>query len=219
MTISQLNERAILVSFGNSIDVDVNRKVITLHKQLQRQPFAGFVESVPAYSSLAIFYHPPAQFETIGVFLKNLDLSEESLIPDGSVIKVPVLYDGEDLVLLAHQHQLDRDEVISIHTSKEYRVFMLGFLPGFAYMGSVDERITTPRKSSPRTAVPPGSVGIAGIQTGIYPQASPGGWQLIGRTPIKIFDIKREQPCLLKPGDMVRFYSINETEFNKLNEY
>jgi KipI family sensor histidine kinase inhibitor len=219
MTISPLNERSLLVSFGNSIDVDVNRKVIALHQQLQRQSFDGFIESVPAYSSIAIFYHPPAQFEAIEIFLKRLLLSEESLVSDESVINVPVLYDGDDLALLAQQHQLDKDEVISIHTSKEYRVFMLGFLPGFAYMGSVDERIATPRKSSPRTTVPAGSVGIAGIQTGIYPQASPGGWQLIGRTPIKIFDVKRESPCLLKPGDMVRFYSINATEFNKLNEY
>jgi inhibitor of KinA len=96
---------------------------------------------------------------------------------------------------------------------------MLGFLPGFPYMGMVDERIATPRKSSPRTVVPAGSVGIAGQQTGIYPLSSPGGWQLVGRTPLKIFDRKKESPCLLNPGDVVKFYSINKTEFEKLNEY
>jgi len=219
MTIGPLNERSILVSFGNVIDVDLNRRVIALHKKLQQQSFDGFVESVPAYSSLAIFYHSPARFETVESFLKALVISEESVKSSESVVKVPVLYDGDDLSFVAQQHQLSHEEVISIHTANEYRVFMLGFLPGFAYMGSVDQRIATPRKSSPRTLVPAGSVGIAGIQTGIYPQASPGGWQLIGRTPSKIFDVKRESPCSLKPGDIVKFYSISENEFNKLNEY
>ncbi len=122
--------------------------------------------------------------------------SVESVQSNKSVIEVPVLYDGDDLAFVAQQHQLSHEDVISIHTANEYRVFMIGFLPGFAYMGSVDQRIATPRKSTPRTAVPAGSVGIAGIQTGIYPQASPGGWQLIGRTPLKIFCVKRETPCL-----------------------
>lgn len=130
-----------------------------------------------------------------------------------------MLYDGDDLDFVAEQHQLSTEEVISIHTSRSYRVFMLGFLPGFPYMGTVDERIATGRRASPRSVVPAGSVGIAGMQTGIYPQSSPGGWQLVGRTPLKIFDAIKASPCLLNPGDLVTFYSINKAEFEKLNEY
>src|SRR6185295_18336588 len=122
-----------------------------------KQSFEGFVESVPAYSSLAIFYNSPARFETVERFLKTLVISEESLKSHESVVEVPVLYDGDDLDFVAQLHQLSHDEVISIHTAKEYRVFMIGFLPGFSYMGSIDERIATARKSSPRTIVPAGS--------------------------------------------------------------
>ncbi|HLZ17054.1 MAG TPA: 5-oxoprolinase subunit PxpB, partial [Cyclobacteriaceae bacterium] len=134
-------------------------------------------------------------------------------------VEIPVWYEGEDLEFVSDRHGLTRSDVIAIHTSKTYRVFMIGFLPGFPYLGIVDERIATPRKSSPRTRVPPGSVGIAGFQTGIYPQASPGGWQLIGKTPIKIFDAGRTSPCLFAPGDPVRFYSIDQNEFERRNEY
>jgi KipI family sensor histidine kinase inhibitor len=218
-TIIPLNEIALLVSFGNMIEVDINEKVIALHKKLSQESFDGFIESVPAYSSLAIFFRAPARFEMVKEFLEALIVSSESLSSNLSVKEVPVLYNGDDLDFVADQHQLSREEVISIHTSMNYRVFMLGFLPGFAYMGKVDDRIATPRKSSPRTVVPVGSVGIAGAQTGIYPQASPGGWQLIGRTPLKIFDAKKGDPCLLKPGDLIKFYSITEVEFEKLNEY
>ena len=230
LTISPLNEKSILVSFGNRIDILVNRKVIALHRKLVQKSFEGFIESVPSYSSLAVFYdylkiksmirESQTPFDFIKEFLQKmteqiLDEVEEAK----TTVQLPVLYDGDDLDFVAQQHQLSQDELISIHAGKEYRVFMIGFLPGFPYMGSVDDRIATPRKSSPRTLVPAGSVGIAGIQTGIYPQSSPGGWQLIGRTPIKIFDRNRESPCLLQPGDVVKFYSISKKEFDKLNEY
>lgn len=217
-SIVPLNETAALVSFGSSIDVNVNEKVISLHWALSKSQFEGFIESVPAYSSLAIFYHRPAHFDTVREFLEELKISEESVRSTESVV-VPVLYDGDDLEFVAQQHHLSMDQVISIHTSISYRVFMLGFLPGFPYMGTVDDRIATARRSSPRTVVPAGSVGIAGKQTGIYPQSSPGGWQLVGRTPLKIFDAKKESPCLLKPGDLVKFYSIAKDQFEKLNEY
>jgi inhibitor of KinA len=218
-SIVPLNETAALVSFGNSIDVKINERVIALHRALSQNSFEGFVESVPAYSSLAVFYRRPARFGVVEVVLETLLISGESTKPNGSTVKIPLLYDGDDLDFVAEHHHLSREEVISIHTSRSYRVFMLGFLPGFPYMGTVDERIATARRSSPRTAVPAGSVGIAGMQTGIYPQSSPGGWQLIGRTPIKIFDAKKETPCLLNPGDSVDFFSITKTEFERLNEY
>lgn len=220
-TITPLNETAALVSFGNTISVEANRKVIDLHHELKKQSFEGFVESVPAYSSLAVFYKTNFTFDFVKSFLEkriaSQEVNESELSP--AILELPVLYDGEDLDFIAQQHHLTCDEVISIHTSKAYRVFMIGFLPGFPYMGSVDERIATSRKSSPRIAVPAGSVGIAGIQTGIYPQSSPGGWQLIGRTPLKIFDVMENSPCLFSPGDSVKFHSISKTEFEKLNEY
>lgn len=149
--------------------------------------------------------------------LDELDFNEPAVVRP--TLEIPVLYDGDDLDLVAELHQLAREEVIAIHTSRSYHVFMLGFLPGFSYMGTVDDRIATPRKSSPRILVPAGSVGIAGYQTGIYPQSSPGGWQLIGRTPLKIFDAGRSKTCLIDAGDQVKFSPISKTEFEKLNEY
>lgn len=230
-SISSLNESAILVSFGNVIDESVNKKVITLHESLKHKSFNGFVESVPAYSSLAVFYNiieikrdkqnSKSAFsfvkEYVEKVLENLLDVEQS--KNKKILEIPVFYNGEDLELVASEHGLNVDEVISIHTSKSYRVFMIGFLPGFAYMGTVDERIATARRKSPRTSVPAGSVGIAGYQTGVYPETSPGGWQLIGQTPFKIFDKEKANSCLLNPGDNVRFYSIHKNDFEKLNEY
>jgi inhibitor of KinA len=138
---------------------------------------------------------------------------------DREPVIIPVFYNGEDLRGLAELHDLAVEEVIDLHCNKTYRVFMIGFLPGFAYMGKLDKRIATPRHASPRTQVPAGSVAIAGFQTGIYPLSSPGGWQLIGQTPKMIFDTRKEQPCLLQAGDMVQFISISQTEFEQLNEY
>jgi inhibitor of KinA len=230
-TITSLNECAVLVSFGNRIDEEVNRKVTVLHHRLLEKPFRGFIESVPAYSSLAVFYDTVEVRNAKGNLTRAADWVKgqvEELLSEPAPadifrpiepVEIPVLYDGEDLEFVSLRHHLTIDEVISIHTSKIYWIFMIGFLPGFPYMGTVDERIATPRKNSPRTRVPPGSVGIAGFQTGIYPQASPGGWQLIGKTPRKIFDANRTPLCLLKPGDSVRFYSIGQNEFEKRNEY
>lgn len=228
--ITPLNESAALVSFGNDIDPSVNRRVIALHDSLRYRAFPGFVESVPAYSSLAVFYNTVEVLETKGgrgafdfvkKFLEDavMELTEVERQEENQLIEIPVLYNGDDLLLVAELHHLTPDEVVAIHVSKTYRVFMIGFLPGFPYLGTVDAKIATPRKSSPRTSVPPGSIGIAGQQTGIYPQWSPGGWQLIGKTPIKIFDKQNSKPCLLKPGDLVRFYAIDQNEFDKRNEY
>lgn len=230
-SITPLNESAALVSFGNVIDESVNEKVISLHRLLDSNHFRGFVESVPAYSSLAVFYNSieviqsntdiKSAFDFVREYLENAlaHLPQGEVLAEDRIIEVPVLYHGEDLELVADLHQLPTEEVIAIHASKIYRVFMIGFLPGFPYMGTLDARIATPRKISPRTTVPPGSVGIAGFQTGIYPQPSPGGWQLIGRTPIKIFDNLKPVPCMFKPGDRVQFYAVDQYEFEKLDEY
>ena len=185
------------------------------------------IEAVPAYSSITIFYDPVAikktipgnqtVFEWIAGRIEQR-LKEDLLIPDTTprVIKIPVCYDAEfglDIQELAFQKNLSPSEVVEFHIAKTYRVYMLGFLPGFAYMGEVDEKIAMSRKTEPRINTPAGSVGIAGKQTGIYPVDSPGGWQIIGRTPLQLFNKNRDQPVLLKPGDEIKFYSIREDEF------
>lgn len=222
---------ALLVSFENRIDEMINKQVMCLQQLLLKQPFTGLIELVPAYASLAIFfdvgvvrknytkYH--SAFEFVREYSKRLiDVMDINMTDrQNRTIVVPVLYNGEDLHFVAKQHHLPTDEIIRIHTSKVYRVFMTGFLPGFAYMGKLDERIATARLAVPRTRVSAGAVGIAGFQTGIYPIASPGGWQLIGQTPVKIFDARKENPCLLKAGDRVQFEQITKHEFEKLNEY
>ena len=229
-SISPLNETALLVSFENIIDVSINEKVLALQQVFERQHFDGFIETVPGYNSLAVFYDVAiikhryqieiTAFDFVKLFTE--DLIEHLLIRLASkraAIMIPVYYNGEDLESVAQQHELSTAEVVAIHTAKQYRVFMIGFLPGFAYMGKVDERIVTPRLPVPRINVKAGSVGIAGLQTGIYPLHSPGGWQLIGQTPLKIFDIQKNDPCLLKAGDTVQFVAISKADFEKLNEY
>ena len=219
-----------LVSFENAIDESINKKVIALQQAFKENNFKGFIETVPAYNSLAVFYDltrvnenyisTTTVFDFVKTFTENLlQLSSVITIIDKAAITIPVYYNGEDLQNIAIQHHLSVEEVIAIHTAKIYRVFMIGFLPGFAYMGKVDERIATPRLSSPRTNVPAGSVGIAGFQTGIYPLYSPGGWQLVGQTPTKIFDAQKNKLCLLATGDTIKFIAITKDEFEKLNEY
>ena len=213
----------LLVSFGNVIDAACNARVMALAARIKADPFPGFVECVPAYASLAVVFdirlvadrHPErAPMDTVHAWVSSL--AERPMHEQASqnpIKRIPVCYDGPDLGSLAAFHRLDPDEVVHIHSSTTYRVFMMGFIPGFAYMGSVDERIATPRLSSPRKAVPAGSVGIAGMQTGIYPLTSPGGWQLIGRTPLRLFRTDGDPSFYLQPGDAVEFFSISESEF------
>lgn len=229
--ISPLNETALLVSFDNIIDTAINEKVIALQKAFAKHSFPGFVETVPAYSSLAVFYDAVAvkkhnstatsAFDLVKEHTEQLiaNLADKTTQNDESVITIPVYYNGDDLEEVAKLHQLSVSELINIHTKKVYRVFMIGFQPGLAYMGKLDESIATPRRSSPRTQVPAGSVGIAGLQTGIYPFASPGGWQLLGQTPLKIFDKEKTNPCFFKTGDTIKFISISKEEFKTKNEY
>jgi inhibitor of KinA len=224
-----LNENALLLSYGNIIDDAVNKKIIALHHQLTTIKFPGFIESVPAYASIAVFYDTVFIKTNAGNFATAFEFAEQQVLQamagiNQSIIKeaaaaiiIPVYYNGTDLEYIARIHQLTVEEVIQMHTAVTYRVFMTGFLPGFAYMGTVDERIATPRKETPRLQVAAGSVGIAGAQTGIYPMESPGGWQLIGITPIKIFDAMKADPCLLKAGDTVQFIAVDKNEFKKLH--
>jgi inhibitor of KinA len=210
---------ALTVDFGNEISVDLNDRAISIAKWFEQNPFPGFIESAPAYSSVAIFYDLTAVRRNFPQFATAFD-AVKSLIPaafDGlqqrtrgasPLIEIPVEFGGSagpDLKDIANDRRLSMSEVIDIFVSRTYRVFMLGFLPGFPYMGEVDERIAVPRKKTPRTHVAKGSVGIAGRQTGIYSLESPGGWQIIGRTSVDMFTPRAERPALLRPGDEVRF--------------
>lgn len=220
-----------LLSFGNIIDITVNEKILALHQKINTTPFPGFIESVPAYTSLAVFYdtvlirqsysNTSSAFDFVKDFIINIS-KEKSTISgniEKDIITIPVYYNGEDLEYVASVHQLTIEEVINLHTGTTYHVYMTGFFPGFAYMGTVNEKIVTPRKDKPRLNVAAGSVGIAGEQTGIYPFDSPGGWQIIGTTPLKIFDKAKHNPCLLKAGHKVQFTMIDKNDFEKLNEH
>ena len=224
--IFSLGDSALTIDFGNTINEGINKEVIARFNQLQQDPLTGIIETVPAYSTLTIYYNVlllkklvPSGSTVFEWMKEQLEEKlkmpvQENIIPE-RVVRIPVCYEGEfspDLQQLAVAKNTSVGEVIAIHTSGTYKVYMIGFLPGFAYMGEVDERITMPRKSQPQNVLP-GSVGIAGKQTGIYPLVSPGGWQIIGRTPLKLFDTDREEPVLLKAGDLVQFFSISKDEF------
>lgn len=224
-------DHAISITWGDTITVTANRQVMALYHYLSEKKIPGVLDLIPAYTSLTLVYDLAMLIRTnpdqsvyamMEAQLQQAVLSVTAgAVPISRKIHIPVCYDhslAPDLSALAAHHQLSVEEVIQIHTAPTYRVYMIGFLPGFAYMGSVDERIRTVRKSSPRTKVPAGSVGIAGEQTGIYPLDSPGGWQLIGQTPLQLFDATRTDPCLLQPGDEVQFRSISLTEFHKLKK-
>lgn len=197
----------------------MNARVHAVARAIEGKDFGWLVEVVPAYSSLAVIFDPlKVTFEDVKKAVEPLlDVSTGAF--KGRKIEIPVLYGGEygpDIEFVAEYNGLGVDDVIEIHSGKTYRVHFLGFLPGFAYLSPVDERIATPRLERPRLKVPAGSVGIAGRQTGIYPIESPGGWRLIGRTPLRLFDPSREPPTLLQPGDEVRFVPISEEEFVEL---
>jgi len=218
-----LGDSALTVEFGTGISLDLNKKALALAAYFDQKPFAGFIECVPAYSSTSVFYDPVKvranneQFATAFDAVKSL--AETGINATGGSpginkareIEIPVNFGREaalDLDFVAENHCLSTEEVVDIFTAATYRVFMLGFLPGFAYMGEVDDRIATPRKDTLRLSVPRGSVGIAGGQTGIYSLDSPGGWQIIGRTEVPMFIPSAENPSLLQPGDQVRFVAI-----------
>lgn len=221
-----LGDSALTIDFGNKVDEQINTEVITRHHQLKEDTIPGIIELIPAYSSLTIYYDlialrkiiPATQsaFEWLKEQIqKKLEQPVEIKEKEEKLIRIPVCYENEfatDLQWLCEQKNLSRDELINIHTSTTYKIYMLGFLPGFAYMGEVEERIATPRKDQPVNMIA-GSVGIAGKQTGIYPLESPGGWQIIGRTPLKIFDAAKNPPVLFRAGDKVQFYAISKKEF------
>lgn len=206
-------DSAILVTFADQIDFTANLRVHRLIRRLVEHPIRGLGEAVPGYVTVMAAYDPlEINYSTVENLLKEL-LDE----PDGETssprrVEVLVSYGGEhgpDLEFVAMHNHLTMDEVIRLHAGRDYPVYMMGFMPGFPYLGGLDPRIAAPRLETPRSRVPAGSVGIAGEQTGIYPLDSPGGWRLIGRTALRLFDPSREPPFLLNPGDVIRFIPVD----------
>lgn len=205
-----LGDSAVLVQLGNEIDLAINQRVHALAKLIITSSIIGIIETVPAYATLLVHYDPLAlSFTQIkNILREKLTQIQENESPKPRRVEVPVLYGGEygvDLENVAHHLHLNIEDVIRIHREKIYMVYMMGFTPGYPYMGKLNDTLVMPRLETPRTHVPAGTVAIAGSQTGIYSIESPGGWNLIGWTPLKLFDPNSENPFLFTPGDEVKF--------------
>mgnify|MGYP001174092196 FL=1 len=228
-----LGENAVLAEFGTSINETVHKKVRAAARILDNHKQQWMIEYIPAFTTIAVYYDPmkcyaeikggnllPYQFvcQTLQTLWSGLNPEKMS---QSRTVDIPVCYGGEfgpDLAYVAKINGLTEEEVVQIHSSREYVVYMIGFSPGFPYLGGMSEKIAAPRKKTPRLAVPARSVGIAGMQTGIYPLESPGGWQIIGRTPLELFRPQKSEPSLLKAGDRVRFKPISVEEYLKWEE-
>ncbi len=215
------SDTSICVEFGNEISKEINAKIRAFEDTLKDHPIEGIEETVPTYRSVLVHYNPGiVTFAELAEKLSEIiEKSGNVEASEGELVRVPVCYGGEygpDLEYVAEYHNMTAEEVISIHTGAECLIYMLGFTPGFSYMGGMDPRIATPRLKTPRVKIPAGSVGIAAGQTGIYPIDSPGGWQLIGRTPWKLYDPHREPAVLFEAGQRVQFYAITEEEFKRM---
>lgn len=216
-------DSSLLIQYGNAIDPDINAKIAATVSLVKEQHIEGVVDLIPAFCSLLINYDPRViSYDELRERMEGI-LSIE--IAAGArkrrVYEIPVCYGGQygpDLKAIADHAGLSEQEVIDIHSSADYLIYMLGFLPGFTYLGGLDERIHTPRLANPRIRIPAGSVGIGGSQTGIYPMDSPGGWQLMGMTPVKTYDPEREVPILVEAGDYIRFVPVDEAEYKRIEE-
>ena len=221
-TISPVGDRAISIDFGQVIDPKINRHIRQTIERIKALQLEGIIELVPTYCALLVEYDAMqySYSEICNIIEPTLDEGMTDTTNElVTVVEVPTVYGGEfgpDLSFVASHNHLSEAEVISIHSGTDYLVYMLGFIPGFTYLGGMDPRIATPRLSSPRTLIPAGSVGIAGEQTGTYPSDSPGGWQIIGRTPVTMYDMSKAQAALLNAGDYVRYVPIDESEFHRI---
>jgi inhibitor of KinA len=207
------------VALEPRIDPAINARAVAIAAAVRALGRAGVRDVVPAYASVGIHVDPTRV--DLDELVAAIERVAAAMPPEidttaARLVTIPVAYGGTfgpDLQEVARFAGCSEAEVVSRHASRTYRVYMLGFMPGFPYLGLVDERIAAPRRASPRTTVPAGSVGIAGRQTGIYPTASPGGWQIVGRSPVRLFDLDRADPCLLLPGDAVRFEPVDADTF------
>jgi inhibitor of KinA len=227
--IYRLGECAVSIDFGNAVEEALNDYVLSFFLHLEKLRLQEITDLIPCYSSLTVVYDlmklekesSPFDLMVKKITAVLMDVDWNTTLPSRS-IEIPACYDesfGPDLKRISTEKNLTVEEVISLHASKTYRVYMIGFLPGFAYMGSVDHRIAIQRKVKPDPVIKAGSIGIAGIQTGIYPTNSPGGWNIIGRTPFTMFNVKSEDPAFLKAGDQVKFIPISLKDFSSLNQY
>ncbi|MGG4489157.1 5-oxoprolinase subunit PxpB [Metabacillus idriensis] len=227
-TLSPLGDAAIIIELGKMIEQNTHENVQHVFSYFDKHSPDWLIECIPAFTTVTLIYDPlkvkanrshqqsyPYQIvsEYITETMKTLDKSQSEV---GRTVLIPVCYGGElgpDLEFVAEHNKLSPEEVISTHSGSEYLVYMIGFAPGFPYIGGMPDKIAAPRRSSPRLKIPAGSVGIAGSQTGIYPIETPGGWQLIGQTPLKLFQADRKSPSLLKAGDVIRFKPISYDQF------
>lgn len=225
MKIYPVGDISLSVDFGNYIDEDRNNKVMKLESCLREQGIPGILETVPSYRALMIRYDPLiVSYESLGKAI--LDLRDAVDAAGANTEKkhihlIPCCYGGaygEDLAGMEKITGLRAEEIIRIHAGTDYKIYMLGFLPGFVYLGGMDERIAAPRLDEPRVAIPAGSVGIGGKQTGVYPIASPGGWRLIGTTPVKFYDPNREKPILCSAGEYMRFLPVSPEEYRRIEQ-
>ena len=220
--LTPIGDAAITVEFGSEIDPQINGRVVTFAETIARQSWKGILDVVPTYRSVTVHFDPlQVDSATLTDRLTSLPRpSQGDTTAEGTLHEIPVCYGGEwgpDLNDVASFAGLSPDEAIALHASTCYRVYMLGFSPGFPYLGLVPKRLAMPRLSTPRTKVPGGSVGIADGQTGIYPSATPGGWRLIGRTPLPLYRKANPTPFRLKPGDRVQFRPIDRDAFGRLS--
>ena len=216
-------DSSLLIQFGQEISPEINARITAFVHLLKVQHVEGVIDLIPAFTSLLINYDPRVvNYRTLKrrvEKLLQLDVGGET--SSSRIFEIPVCYGGEygpDLENIAKHANLTTQEVIDIHCSRDYLIYMLGFLPGFSYLGGLDERIHTPRLANPRIRIPAGSVGIGGSQTGIYPLDSPGGWQLLGLTPVKTYDPDREVPILFEAGDYIRFIPVTEADFLEIKK-
>lgn len=220
---SPLSDRAIVIEVGNEINESAQKAVRTISALLEASPPSWLIETIPAFTTVTVFYDPiKALYGTVKSELEEL-LSQtgEELAVTPRTVEIPVCYGGEfgpDLEFVAEHNGLTQQQVIDFHTGGEYSVYMIGFAPGFPFIGGMSEKIAAPRRDSPRLRIPERTVGIAGMQTGIYPIETPGGWQLIGRTPMRLFRPEEEIPSLLRAGDKIVFTQITEQEYASWKE-
>ena len=218
--IYNIHDQAITIEFSKEISEATNMQVIAMQHAVESSPIKGFMGAVPAYGSLTIYFNDQVSTTTVRAWLSDLSaqVSNTSLATEGKQISIPVCYDpslGTDLDWVAAHLNRSMEDIVALHTSIEYRVYMIGFIPGFPYMGTLPTALEVPRKQTPSMKIPAGSVAIAGKQTGIYPAEVPGGWQVIGRTPLKMFDPSTTPCSFLNAGDIVQFKPITLEMFNQ----